>query len=342
VGGEVQPDIQADVFATAAAAADFMDTVERAHPTWLLNATAANGPLPQAQRARAAAAVDRMGYALVLTEVDLPEVAAGLPLRAAVRLQNTGVAPFPADWPLVLQVRSALGGVLLESALETPSLRTVTAGGAAVEFRWDVAHALAAGTYAVRVGVRQPLAGGLPVKLGNAAYANGWVDVGNLVVNAGVALDGGLGLPDAATGSADGGGPDAAASADGGGALDAAGPADGGAGQGGVDGAVEPGVPSSSSGSDGGAAPACACARVEGRPDRTGWMMVMAAVHGVAWIRRRRRGERAAGRSPGYGCNHPVGSQPSTSALWGILMGLLNPSGTTRDRGAQRRRGARP
>ncbi len=193
IGGELRPEIQIAVWVdppTRNDVEDFSAAVDDTHVSWLIahdlftvRGVSAETPVYQA----ALAGARRMGYEFYVSAVHLPDSSS--PFEIAVRVQNTGVAPFYYDWPVELGVLDASGnvaatydpgwqitGILPAAAGETPY----------VELAYSRPTAqLEPGTYTLLLRVINPLPNGKALKFANVtqdAHLPGWLTLGDFDV----------------------------------------------------------------------------------------------------------------------------------------------------------------
>lgn len=103
IGGEVQPSIQEEVI-TAEMEKPFIAAIEQTHVSWLLYHELWGKHLAQSPEANARARryVDLMGYRLRATSYRSRWD--GDDLVVDIKVRNSGLAPFPYDWPVELRL----------------------------------------------------------------------------------------------------------------------------------------------------------------------------------------------------------------------------------------------
>ncbi|MEQ8821127.1 MAG: DUF4832 domain-containing protein [Sumerlaeia bacterium] len=168
MGGEVLPDLQDDILADPPTAPqDYLACVGATHATWLLNQYPFDlSPGDAARRERAIALSRALGYELTVTEA-AAQLTTGA-LTIGVRIENTGVAPFPYDWTVTVRLLDS-GGEVLET-IETPwRLTEVIPGEPPREWIVEapIEPQLAACLTEARLWIENPLSGGLPVRFAN-------------------------------------------------------------------------------------------------------------------------------------------------------------------------------
>lgn len=194
IGGELRPEIQLSVWAdppTRRDSEDFTATVDGTHVSWLLahsiftvRSVTADTPVYKA----ALAGAQRMGYELYISAVKLQDTTVDTPINVALRIQNTGVAPFYYDWPVELGVIDSAGKVvatvnpgwklttLLPSAGNSPYTDLIYSSA-----KSGSVSKLAPGTYTLALRVINPLPNGKLFRFANAsqdATLPGWLTLG--------------------------------------------------------------------------------------------------------------------------------------------------------------------
>jgi len=108
IGGEVRPEIQADVFRRADLFEHFMQCIEATHASYLLMDRLFSHPYTSAELRRAAEASQRMGYTFAVCYASV-EPLPGDSASVHVMVKNFGVAPFYYDWPVEFGIVTASG-----------------------------------------------------------------------------------------------------------------------------------------------------------------------------------------------------------------------------------------
>lgn len=184
IGGEVRPEVWGKIFDAkpgVKGAQDFRRCVQETHATWLMETGMFETKADPVRRKRAEDEVCRLGYDFHAVAVTLGRVAGGK-LPVAVELENRGVAPFYAAWPV--EYGLIAGGKVVKSFPGTGKLTGLLPGDKPRV--WTDALDLtgvAAGPYRVAVRVPNPLPKGHPVRFANAsqdADAPGWLTLGGV------------------------------------------------------------------------------------------------------------------------------------------------------------------
>ncbi len=195
IGGELRPEIQIAVWAdppTRTDVEDFSAAVDDTHVSWLIahDLFTVRSVTPETPTYQAAlAGARRMGYEFYVSAVRLPDISSGDPLDVAIRLQNTGVAPFYYDWPVELGVLDATGTLVatLDPGWHITHLLP-TAAGETPYVEWQYSSAtpqLAPGTYSLLLHVVNPLPNGKMLRFANATqdtHLPGWLTLGDFSV----------------------------------------------------------------------------------------------------------------------------------------------------------------
>ncbi|MEM0459038.1 MAG: DUF4832 domain-containing protein [Thermofilaceae archaeon] len=108
IGGEVRPEIQADVFRRADLFEHFMQCIEATHASYLLMDRLFSHPYTSAELRRAAEASRRMGYTFAVCYASV-EPLPGDSVSVHVVVKNFGVAPFYYAWPVEFGIVTASG-----------------------------------------------------------------------------------------------------------------------------------------------------------------------------------------------------------------------------------------
>ncbi len=195
VGGELRPEIQIAVWVDPPIrndVEDFSTAVDDTHVSWLIahdlfTVTSVTSETPVYQAALAGAR--RMGYEFYVSAVKLPDMSSTAGLAVAVRLQNTGVAPFYYDWQVELGVLDSDGRLIAtyDPGWQITDILPAAAGETPyVELVYNNPTAqLEPGTYTMLLHVINPLPNGKPLKFADAAqdsHLAGWLTLGDFRV----------------------------------------------------------------------------------------------------------------------------------------------------------------
>jgi len=190
IGGELRPELQSCIFSDGGCPEieeggdnDFEGSVAFTHVSWLLNHYAFEEGYEGGDRDRALAAARSLGYSFRVTQARFAATrAVGDELSVHVQIENRGVAPFYADWPITLALVDA-GGHLQGQATTSWRLATIASGSQA-EFGGGIeTDGLEPGEYTVVMQGTNPLPNGQPVEFANAdqnAAVDGWLSIGTV------------------------------------------------------------------------------------------------------------------------------------------------------------------
>jgi hypothetical protein len=183
IGGEIRPEAWGIVFDAKPAdpkVQDFAECVRATHVSWLMDSGLFNeSTWTEARRARAAEQVRRMGYELHVSAVTTR--LENTSLHVAVKIENRGVAPFYADWPIEFGLLDGNSGEVLRSVTSSSNLREIFPGEGARERSGAIGVAGVAtqgGCLAMRIA--NPMRGGLPLRFANKTqdqHASGWLSL---------------------------------------------------------------------------------------------------------------------------------------------------------------------
>lgn len=195
IGGELRPEIQLGIWLDPPRpdAQDFTATVEATHATWLIahalfvSNTVVNG---SDVYARAVAGAKRLGYEFYVSAAKLPTaVPNGGPVDVAVRVQNTGVAPFYYDWPIQLGVLDSANKLVTTWDTDWHLTQIAVPGdqsNLSSELTYSNAKPdLGPGTYTLVLQVVNPLTNGKALRFANTtqdANRSGWLTLGTFEV----------------------------------------------------------------------------------------------------------------------------------------------------------------
>ena len=184
IGGEVRPEVWGKIFDAkpgVKGAQDFRQCVEQTHATWLMETGLFEKKPNAVRRKRAEEEVRRMGYDFHAVAVTLGKVAGGK-LPVAVELENRGVAPFYAAWPVEYGLLA--GGKVVKTFRGTGTLTGHLPGDKPRVWADSLdLTGVAAGAYRVAVRVPNPLPKGRAVGFANTtqdADAPGWLTLGDV------------------------------------------------------------------------------------------------------------------------------------------------------------------
>jgi hypothetical protein len=182
IGGEIRPEAWGKVFDDDPGdprIQDFRRCVEQTHATWLMDSGMSRRNVPEDRRRRAEEEVRRMGYEFHATTFERgPEQSGRIPV--AVTIENRGVAPFYADWPVEF-------GLITEAREVVPIPIEGTLAGLLPgdpPRRWSAsidAAALPEGGATLALRVPNPMPNGLPVRFANRSQdrdRDGWLSLG--------------------------------------------------------------------------------------------------------------------------------------------------------------------
>ncbi len=176
IGGEIRPELWGTIFdggTLPPRAQDFTECVRQTHVTWLMDSGLFREPPDTDRLARATAAVRRMGYDFFVSEVDLDGD------QIAVTIQNQGIAPFYADWPMELAVVGEGGRIRRRRAVDWRLGGIMP--GAEAKFRATLNDAVSGDAVALRVINPLPGGKGKALRFANATqdlHAVGWLTLG--------------------------------------------------------------------------------------------------------------------------------------------------------------------
>lgn len=182
IGGEVQPDIQQDLFAAGWTGQSFDAAVSAVHASWLLDQFAFEVDNDPVRAANTLAAARLLGYQLHVVAAALPSATTMDSLQIGVRIENLGAAPFPASWPVEVGLFDSTGAQV--GGWTAPwDLSSILPGAGPVELWLSVpGHGLGAGTYDVGLRVTNVMPGGRPLRFANATQGPEWLSLGPLEI----------------------------------------------------------------------------------------------------------------------------------------------------------------
>lgn len=181
IGGEIRPELWPCLWQEAGCpqGQDFARCVTETHATWLMD-TSTSRTLAADERERAERAARSLGYELQVLEVAVART--GRELSVAVTITNRGVAPFYADWPVQVVVRSPGRETVGELSI---TLRRVLPGNSVTAKATVSVAPEAAGPVELSLRVPNPLKGGKPLRFANqggSASEEGALVLGNVAI----------------------------------------------------------------------------------------------------------------------------------------------------------------
>jgi hypothetical protein len=179
IGGEIRPEAWKRVFDADPGLPpiqDFAECVKETHVSWLMDSGMFNGKPSAQRRARAEAQVRKMGYDLHIAAAEWNRD--GDDLLIKVEIENRGVAPFYARWPVEFALLTVRGDVAHSYAGQGQVAGLLPGDPHRV---WSEALNVAKvkpGEYRLALRVANPLEGGHPLKFANRTQdqdAKGWL-----------------------------------------------------------------------------------------------------------------------------------------------------------------------
>jgi len=183
IGGEIRPEAWGICFDEEPAnpkVQSFARCVEETHVTWLMDSGMFEREyVTPGRRKRAETQVRRMGYEFHVSTADHVRRGGGVELSVAI--ENRGVAPFYAAWPIEWGLLDGRTGELRRSVEGGEKLTGILPGEEPVRRVGRIAvDGLAAGTYVLAMRVANPMPGGLPLCFANGTqdeHAPGWLSL---------------------------------------------------------------------------------------------------------------------------------------------------------------------
>ncbi|MEZ6014550.1 MAG: DUF4832 domain-containing protein [Planctomycetota bacterium] len=178
IGGEIRPELWPASFTAVPhpKGQDFARCIEATHATWLMDSGLFSEEFAVSlkRRERALAEVARMGYSLSVTRVELDRETRVMDLL----VENRGVAPFYADWPV--ELAAFRGGQRIDAMQpEGWDLRGVEARNKPKDRQPSTTwRATLPGEWAgaeLRVRVPNPMPSGRPLRFANREQAGEWL-----------------------------------------------------------------------------------------------------------------------------------------------------------------------
>ena len=193
IGGELYPSFQKCAFSeplncpSKDQGRDYkaLESIQKAHATWLINQHAFSTGYTGAELTRAKAASAAMGYTLqaTRTSVTYNQVKA----TVVVEITNTGVAPFYATWPLEVVLVDSKGAIVATQTIESPLPSVLPGQTGTVTARFTLPSQYRANDSAreltAAIRVVNPLPNGAPVAFANEAMNKplpGYLELGKL------------------------------------------------------------------------------------------------------------------------------------------------------------------
>jgi hypothetical protein len=176
IGGEIYPQLQSRVWDTwpNRAGEDISNAITTTHATWMMDAALFTANSTPAERANALRAQRMMGYTLYCSASRL-DVGAGGTTTLRVRIENRGVAPFYAKWPVDVEILNKKHKPVAEVSVHWP-LETLLPGHMA---EWTASlGVLDKRAQFIAFRVVNPMEHGHPVAFANASMSSllpGWL-----------------------------------------------------------------------------------------------------------------------------------------------------------------------
>ncbi|MFT3734290.1 MAG: DUF4832 domain-containing protein [Rhodocyclaceae bacterium] len=187
IGGETRPEAWGKVFDAQPdnpKIENFRQSVDATHVSWLMDSGMFKAGNSSERRERAIEEVRHMAYEFHVARVAL-SIAADT-LQAQLSIENRGVAPFYAAWPLELCLLDNRGRPVRNQRQDGTSLQNILPGNTPATRNASInTTGLAAGTYRVLLRVIQPLDKGLPLRFANRtqdADLPGWLSLGEIAL----------------------------------------------------------------------------------------------------------------------------------------------------------------
>ena len=193
IGGELYPSFQECAFSeplnckSRDEGRDYkaLESIQKAHATWLINQHAFSTGYTGAELTRAKAASAAMGYTLqaTRTSVTYNQVKA----TVVVEIKNTGVAPFYATWPLEVVLVDSKGTIVASQTIEStlPSILPGQTGKVTARLPLPEGYRSNNSAQKLTAAIRvvNPLPNGAPVAFANKAMNKplpGYLELGKL------------------------------------------------------------------------------------------------------------------------------------------------------------------
>ena len=193
IGGELYPSFQACAFSqplrcpNMEAGRDYkaLESIQKAHTTWLINQHAFSTGYTGAELTRAKAASAAMGYTLQATRTSATYH--GAKAAVVVDIKNTGTAPFYATWPLEVVLVDPKGTIVASQTVEStlPSVMPGETGTVTARLPLPAQYRSNNSAQQLTAAIRvvNPLPSGAPVAFANAGMDKplaGYLGLGKL------------------------------------------------------------------------------------------------------------------------------------------------------------------
>ena len=178
IGGELYPSFQECAFSeplrcpSMEAGRDYkaLESIQKAHATWLINQHAFSTGYTGAELTRAKAASATMGYTLQATRTSATYH--GAKAAVAVEIKNTGTAPFYATWPLEVVLVDENNEIVTSQTIEStlPSILSGQSGRVTARLPLPAQYRSNDSAQKLTAAIRvvNPLPAGAPVAFANA------------------------------------------------------------------------------------------------------------------------------------------------------------------------------
>ena len=193
IGGELYPSFQECAFSeplrcpSMEAGRDYkaLESIQKAHATWLINQHAFSTGYTGAELTRAKAASAAMGYTLQATRTSATYH--GAKATVVVEIKNTGSAPFYATWPLEVVLVDSKGAIVASQTIEStlPSILPGQTGRVTARLPLPEGYRSNNSAQKLTAAIRvvNPLPNGAPVAFANEAMNKplpGYLELGKL------------------------------------------------------------------------------------------------------------------------------------------------------------------
>ena len=193
IGGELYPSFQECAFSeplncpSKDQGRDYkaLESIQKAHATWLINQHAFSTGYTGAELTRAKAASAAMGYTLQATRTSATYH--GAKAAVVVEIKNTGVAPFYATWPLEVVLVDSKGAIVASQTIEStlPSILPGQTGRVTARLPLPAEYRANNSAQKLTAAIRvvNPLPNGVPVAFANEAMNKplpGYLELGKL------------------------------------------------------------------------------------------------------------------------------------------------------------------
>jgi len=190
IGGEVRPEVQSCMWDYTQSncvppGQDFSNCVALTHASWMLNQGAFSPGFTGSQQTLAVRGGSMLGYELYVSNACLIDASVSEPLKLALQVWNTGVAPFYYDWPAQLAAFNP-SNTLIKTWTTPWKLSSLLPATTNTLCTWaQTNHGLPPGQYKLALRVQNPLSGGVPLRFANQAQdadVPGWLTLGNVSI----------------------------------------------------------------------------------------------------------------------------------------------------------------